>query len=74
MNCKPLSNKCVKQDSKKRKFKEHLFSTLDQYINTSHDFNSIMSQLIGHPKYSNNNNNESIATAPIVFAKAFLNK
>ena len=75
VNCKPLSNKCVKQDSKKRKFKEHVFSTLDQCINTSHDCNSIMSQLTGRPKYSNkNNNNKSIATAPIVFAKVFLNK
>ena len=74
VNCKPLSNKCVKQDSKKRKFKEHVFSTLDQCINTSHDCNSIMSQLTGRPKNSNNNSNKSIATAPIVFAKVFLNK
>ena len=75
VNCKPLSNKCVKHDLKKRKIKEHVFSTLDQCINTSHDCNSIMSQLTGRPKYSNkSNNNKSIATAPIVFAKVFLNK
>ena len=73
VNCKPLSNKCVKQNSKKRKFKEHVYSTLDQCINTSHDCNSIMSQLTGQCKNSNNSN-KSIATAPIVFAKVFLNK
>ena len=72
-NNKHLINKRLNKKRKTSKISKQLFTTLDQCINTSVDNHSIMSQLTSQTNKANQTH-KPVPTAPIVFAKVFLNR
>ena len=72
-NNKHLINKRLNKKRKTSKIPKQYFSTLDQCINTSVDNHSIMSQLTSQTNKANQTH-KPVPTAPIVFAKVFLNR
>ena len=72
-NNKHLINKRLNKKRKNSKISKQLFTTLDQCINTSVDNHSIMSQLTSQTNKANQTH-KPVPTAPIVFAKVFLNR